>query len=99
MEEAGTREFLEETGYRCGELKWITTFQHPSDDGKITFELTLYSCQYDGLQSVHCYEGQEVRFILRAEADRFPIPSYLIPIWDKALTAEKKASTHPLSSN
>jgi 8-oxo-dGTP diphosphatase len=84
LEAAARREFEEETGYRCDALDPITTFEHPSDDGRLTYRLTMFSCAYDGAQPVHCYEGQRVEFVRRDHAAALPMPAYLLPIWDLA---------------
>ncbi len=84
--EAGARrEFREETGYECGELRWVTTFLHPSDDGRSIYRLGMFACRYDGVQPVHCYEGQRVEFIARAEAAGHPMPDYVQRVWDMAI--------------
>lgn len=84
--EAGARrEFFEETGYRCEALIPVTTFVHPSDDGRGLFELNLFACRYDGTRPVHCYEGQKVEFIPRADAARLPAPEYVPRVWDLAI--------------
>jgi 8-oxo-dGTP diphosphatase len=84
LEDGARREFLEETGYRCGALNWLATLTHPSDDRRQVYELTLFSCEYDGFQPVNCYEGQEVRFVRRAEAEDLAVAPYLLQIWDLA---------------
>jgi len=51
------------------------------------FELSMFMCIYDGLQPVHCYEGQTVDFIPRAKAVGLPMPNYVAPVWDLAIEA------------
>jgi hypothetical protein len=34
---------------------------------------------------VHCFEGQEARFISRDEIAGKPTPEYLVRVWDLAL--------------
>ena len=85
FEAAARREFLEETGYACAELRWVTTFFHPSDDGTMTFQLGIFASPYDALQPVHCYEGQAVEFIAREAAARHPMPEYVPRVWDLAI--------------
>jgi 8-oxo-dGTP diphosphatase len=87
LEAAARREFREETGYLCPELCWLTTFLHPSDDGQWMYELGMFTCRYDGLQPVHCFEGQAIRFIRREEAAQHPMPEYMPRIWDMAIAA------------
>jgi 8-oxo-dGTP pyrophosphatase MutT (NUDIX family) len=84
LEEGARREFLEETGYRCGQLGPLTTLSHPSDDRQHVYQLTFFKSFYDGIQAVNCYEGQEVRFVSRAEASGYAVASYLLQVWDLA---------------
>ena len=85
LEDGARREFLEETGYVCAALRWLTRILHPSDDGRLTYRLGMFACRYDGLQQVHCFEGQAVEFILRAEAASCPMPEYVRRVWDLAI--------------
>ena len=85
LESAAHREFFEETGYDCAKLRRVTTFFHPSDDGLVTFQLGIFASRYDGLQPVHCYEGQTVEFIAREAAGRHPMPVYVPRVWDLAI--------------
>jgi len=81
------REFQEETGYRCARLCALTSFCHPSDDLQSMFELSMFLCIYDGVQPVHCYEGQTVDFVPREKACGLPMPDYIAPVWDMAIEA------------
>ncbi len=85
FEAAARREFREETGYDGAELQWVTTFYHPSDDGTVTFEIGFFAGRYDGVQPVHCFEGQKVEFIARDAAARLPMPEYVPRVWDRAI--------------
>ena len=85
LEDGARREFLEETGYVCAALRWVTRILHPSDDGRLTYRLGMFACRYDGLQQVHCFEGQAVEFILRAQAAFHPMPEYVPRVWDMAI--------------
>jgi len=85
LEAGARREFREETGYECGQLRWVTTLLHPSDDGRLTYRLGLFACRYDGIQPVHCFEGQSVEFMLRSEAQIHPTPKYVPRVWDMAI--------------
>ena len=85
LEAGARREFREETGFECGELSWVTTILHPSDDGRLTYRLGLFACRYDGVQSIHCFEGQAVAFVPRAEAGSHPMPEYAPAVWDMAI--------------
>src|SRR5437867_1548552 len=92
LEAGARREFREETGYECGELERVTTFLHPSDDGRITYRLGLFVCRYDAVQAVHCFEGQTVEFIPRGEAVIRPMPEYVPRVWDMAIGQLQKKS-------
>ena len=87
LEAGARREFQEETGYVCAELRGLETFFYPSDDGQTTHRLGMFACRYDGVQPVRCFEGQEVRFILRAEAGVHRMPDYMPRLWDLAIEA------------
>jgi len=89
LDQAARREFEEETGYRCAELRWITTFEHPSDDGRFTYQLTMFLCRYDGVQAVDCYEGQRVEFLPRQTVAALPTPPYVPWVWDLAIALAK----------
>jgi len=85
LEAAARREFEEETGYRCGELRPLALIVHPSDDGRRIYHLGLFACRYDGVQAVHCYEGQTVEFIRREAAAGLHMPGYLLGAWDSGI--------------
>jgi 8-oxo-dGTP pyrophosphatase MutT (NUDIX family) len=89
------REFHEETGYRCVELQPLTEFAYDCPDVARSFWLSFWWCPYDGQSPVHCFEGQEVRFIPREEAASLRLPAYLPGVWDLALAAAKKALPPP----
>ena len=84
-EAAARREFEEETGYRCARLWPLPTIFHPSDDGQVTYRLGLFAGRYDGVQEVHCFEGQKVEFLAREEVAELPMPGYLLETWDAAI--------------
>ena len=89
-EEAARREFAEETGYQCARLDWITTFEHPSDDGRRMYQLTMFLSRYDSIQTVHCYEGQCVEFLARHALAGRPMPSYVPWVWDLAIARARE---------
>ena len=90
LETSARRELLEETGYRCGELKQLAVFKRHDDDGWPSCQLTVFWTWYDGVQPVHCLEGQALKFILREEAHSYGIRPILIEVWDKAIAQAKK---------
>jgi len=93
-ESAGTaarREFFEETGYVCDQLWWVESFAYPSDDRRVIYELNIYAGHYDGIQGVHCYEGQRVAFIPRELASSYPMPAYVPRVWDLAMSVLQRS--------
>ena len=79
------RECYEETDYRCGELYELETLHDLAVEGFPSIRLTVFWSRYDGVQQVTCREGQTLAFIARRDADRHPMPHYLLRLWDKAL--------------
>lgn len=61
LEEAATREFLEETGYRLANLRFLVSDSHLLPNGSIARRHFFWST-YDGSQELYCYEGQALRF-------------------------------------
>ena len=80
------REFQEETGYDCPEIKPLTEFHYGAPENGRTYLLSFWWDRYDGVSPVFCYEGQEVRFIPRAEFEGKPTIDYLLSVWELALT-------------
>ena len=89
------RECREETGYDCTVLGHVCDFPFTCPDIGRRFWLSFWWSRYDGVSPVACFEGQEVRFVPRAEAARLLIPDYLPRVWDLALAAAKKALPPP----
>jgi 8-oxo-dGTP pyrophosphatase MutT (NUDIX family) len=83
VEDCASREFLEETAYRCGTLYYLTDF--PSEETPPR-HFNFFWHRFDGQQSLDCLEGVALRFVLR---DKCPpnTPDYLPRIWDLALAA------------
>lgn len=82
-----TREFEEETCYRCTSLRPLADF-HARDlgyDGE--FRMLFFWDRYDGRQRIECREGQAVRFVRREEVGDLPRRDYLTRVWDLALSA------------
>jgi 8-oxo-dGTP pyrophosphatase MutT (NUDIX family) len=90
-ESAARREFLEETGYTCDEIWWVGSFPCPSDDRQVMYDLQIFASRYDEVQPVRCYEGQEVAFIPREQASRYPMPQYVPHVWDLAIAVLRRA--------
>ena len=89
-EECARREFFEETGYRCNGLNPLTFIEDLTVEGFPGIDLTVFWTDYDELQSVHCLEGQAVEFVQRLSAEAYPVPDYLLQLWDLALVAAHK---------
>jgi len=81
------REFREETGYDCPDLRPLTEFNYVAPGNGRTYLLSFWWTRYDGVSPVFCYEGQEVRFIPKGEFDGKPTTDYLITVWELALAA------------
>jgi 8-oxo-dGTP pyrophosphatase MutT (NUDIX family) len=95
MEACARREFAEETEYRLGALHHLLDFVDDEDPDTEPSQVTVYWSLYDGRQSFVCREGQALEFIPRAEAARYPIPAYLVEVWDHALEAFAGAGKMP----
>lgn len=89
-ESAARREFLEETGYACDEIWWVGSFPSLSDDRQVLYDLQIFVSRYDEVQPVHCYEGQQVAFIPREQASRYPMPQYIPHAWDLAIAVLRR---------
>lgn len=84
FEECARREFFEETGYRLTALQPLETVRD-CDDVDGNYELYIFWAKDDGRQTPRCLEGQELAFIKRSEASRYRMPSFLLPVWDRAI--------------
>jgi 8-oxo-dGTP pyrophosphatase MutT (NUDIX family) len=87
MEVCIRREFLEETAYRLDDVHHVTQFLDEHAAGFPPLWLAVFWSRYDGVQPVVCHEGQELKFILREQADRHAVPDYLVDLWDLSLAA------------
>jgi 8-oxo-dGTP pyrophosphatase MutT (NUDIX family) len=92
-EACARREFREETGYVCDRLHFLEHAHVQIGDGR-SFELAMFWAVYDGVQQTVCHEGQALEFIRREDADAYPIPAFIVPMWDRALRA-RRASAEP----
>jgi 8-oxo-dGTP pyrophosphatase MutT (NUDIX family) len=66
VEEAARREFLEETGYRLDALTYLYSDTIARPNGLVE-ERHFFLGRYDGVQPMHCYEGQELTFVAAAD--------------------------------
>jgi hypothetical protein len=55
------------------------------------YDLQIFASRYDEVQPVRCYEGQEVAFIPREQASRYPMPQYVPHVWDLAIAVLRRA--------
>ena len=83
------RELLEETGYDCPDLQFLTEFEDKVK-GWPPYALTVYWAYYDEIQQLQCFEGQDLKFIKRNQADSYNIPNYILNVWDMALNESNK---------
>ncbi len=86
MLDCARRELREETDYDASDLRCLFSFDGTDEDGT-AYRVTYFWCWYDGIQSVACHEGQALAFVKRSTAANYPIPAYLIDVWDAALAA------------
>ena len=90
IEICARRELLEETAYDCEDLYWLSAF----DDGEDPdCRCIMFWARYDGCQPVQCLEGQALKFVPRAQASTYPIPVYLLELWDMAIAAVNESSS------
>lgn len=85
--DAARREFEEETRYQCSGPAFLAEFAAPELGYDGDYRLVFFWECYDGRQITECREGQALRFVGRAEAERLPRRPYLTQVWDMALAA------------
>ena len=90
IEACARRELREETDYDCDDLHWLFSFD---DEENPNCRCTMFWARYDGRQPVHCMEGQALKFVPRGQASLFPIPDYLLALWDMAVSAANDLSS------
>lgn len=66
LEDGAKREFFEETGYRVKDLVFVHSDSLERPNGALEERYFFWSW-YDGIQPIHCYEGQDVRFMSASE--------------------------------
>jgi 8-oxo-dGTP pyrophosphatase MutT (NUDIX family) len=95
IEECALREFLEETGYHCKAINWLTSFQNDldvnRDSDQSIHDITVFWAFYDEVQEIKCLEGQAMVFIERRSASDYLILPKIVELWDLAIAA---ASEH-----
>lgn len=84
MLECARRELREETEYDCADLQFLMSF-NATVETEPAHQLAIFWCWYDGAQPVTCHEGQALAFIGRSDVTNYPIPAFVIEIWDAAL--------------
>lgn len=95
-EDCGRRELWEETDYRCDKLNFLVSLHDDYEEGWPAYQLEVFWAHYDGIQPVKCLEGQALQFVERQSASSYPIPPYLIEIWDLAIaTASEEGCRLP----
>ena len=85
-ESCAAREFLEETGYRCGNLRLLDELDVDAVPFSPPLRLRVFWDVYDGRQAIACNEGQALEFVTRDRASHVAIPDYLVDLWDQALS-------------
>jgi len=83
VERCARRELLEETGYDCEAPRFLMSVARNDVDE----HLVVYWTRYDGVQPVHCGEGQAVEFVDYARRSAYAIPPILVDAWERALAA------------
>ena len=80
------REFLEETGYQCENLRFLLSIKDKFISTDIK-NLHIYYDQYDFKKNYTCYEGVSLDFYTIEKAKDLKMPTYLIHIWELAILA------------
>jgi len=89
MLDCARRELKEETEYNAPELSFLASFD-ATDEYGVSYQVTYYWCEYDGIQPVNCLEGQSLTFVKRSTAESYPTPNNLLSLWDSVLSAASK---------
>ncbi|MBM3777956.1 MAG: NUDIX domain-containing protein [Acidimicrobiia bacterium] len=102
-ETCAIREFFEETGYRCHDLRLISELDVDGVPFSPPIRLTMFWDVYDGRQAVSCREGQALVFVPRTHVPGLFMPDYLVDLWDRALAAWQRSravtETHATTTN
>jgi 8-oxo-dGTP pyrophosphatase MutT (NUDIX family) len=86
MNDCARRELQEEAGYEAADIQFVLSFDD-AVEGFPVYQLNVFWCWYDGVQSITCHEGQELAFIERSAAAHYAIPLPIMRAWDAALAA------------
>lgn len=86
-ESCAAREFVEETGYACANLRFLAELDVDDVPFSSPLRLRVFWDVYDGRQPVACREGQALAFVPRNAVPGLAMPPYLIDLWDRALDA------------
>jgi len=86
MPDCARRELREETEYDSSDLRFLMSLDRTYDDGAV-YQATIFWCWYDEVQTIVCHEGQELAFVKRLAAANYPMPAYLLDVWDAAIAA------------
>ena len=88
MLECARRELREETEYEASDLQLLMTLDRTYDDG-VKYQVSIFWCLYDEVQTTVCHEGQELVFVKRSEGANLPMPDFLLAAWDTAAAVAK----------
>jgi 8-oxo-dGTP diphosphatase len=84
LEQTARREFLEETDYQLDELTLLV--DRVVDRGKGLIERqAFFLSRYDGIQAVHCHEGQALVFLEPASFSNRLLAPNLEPVIEAAM--------------
>ena len=87
IEVCAQREMFEETGYQCDSLNFLIAFEDDFATDGPPYQLSVYWALYDGVQTYRCMEGQALKFVKREWVSEYPMPPYLLELWDMAIEA------------
>lgn len=85
IRDAAIREVMEETNYECEEIQFLDRFDDVNDITGASYYLHVFWCHYIEGQEIRCFEGQELRFVSRTEAEKYIIPGVVLDAWDRVL--------------
>jgi 8-oxo-dGTP pyrophosphatase MutT (NUDIX family) len=86
--DCANREFLEETGYKCENLKYLLSIED-NFISKESKSLHIFYEIYDFNKKYICLEGVSLEFLSLEMARKLKMPDYLSHIWNLAILANK----------